>query len=186
MKQIRITNVSLTKDIYEVWLGNGTVHAFKNLKAANKFLVETSKFLTNCLFTCNDSLNELHTQARELWLLSDDPHTDRTVKSELENLSHFLSLSVSRAGWKNGNFYAFIDLQKFCFTGKRLVKTLQNIGTVKSTDTLRRYRLDAIFQKLHAEENKILNFGQLEAVKLFDATKYHLQDEHSETMQASA
>lgn len=185
MKQIKLTAFSKYKTCYQVGLGNGTVHKFSNQKATQKFLVDTGKFLTTVLFTCNDILIELHSQCRELWLLSNKLSEDAQIKREIETLEHLLTLTIRRCDWDNGPYYVFIDLEKFCFFSKRLIKTLLSISTVQSTDTLRRYRLDSLFTKIYSEERKLNDYGQFEAAQIIDVSSYKMQAEN-ETMQATA
>jgi hypothetical protein len=185
MKKISITAFSKYKTCYQVGLGNGTVHKFTNLKTTQKFLVDTSKFLTAVLCACNDIFIELHTQCRELWLLSNKLNEDAQIRKELETLEHLLTLTVRRCEWENGPYYSFIDLEKFCFFSKRLIKTLQSVSTVQHTDTLRRYRLESIFSKIYSEERKLHDYGQIEAAQIIDVSSYKIQSEN-ETMQATA
>jgi len=93
---------------YSISLGDGTLHTFKNRKAAEKFQNETNRFLTELVYTFNELYSNLFTLYRETWTFfyntgnqhkGDGRHDELKIKSSFEiidNLLETLTTSYSR------------------------------------------------------------------------------------------
>lgn len=170
MKTVSIHTFVKSKNGYEVYLGNGTVHRFTSQKATSNFISHTNKFLNQELFTLNHILGEVYTHSRELWILSTTPDFDRKLKTYIEHIEHFINGAEKRSALKNGNYYVFIDLKKACEVFKVLIKHLQSFKVIQTTDTLRRHKLADLFHRVHLEAQRIQDYGQSEAFGFCDTS----------------
>jgi hypothetical protein len=176
MREIVIKSFTRDKSDYVVRLGNGTAFRFKSEKATKKFLADTNRFLSELAFQSNQVLTELYQHSREIWLVAPDFNL-ASAQSEIMLLEHFIKQSYSRADWKQGNYYVFIDLNKFCDHAKSLIKKLRNVKRVAQTDTIRRHRLNCLFDQVQAIYIRLINYGQSACFEMFDTSKIkHLTD----------
>lgn len=179
MREIVIKTVEKEKGFHVIRLGNGTIHRFSSIRAARKFLAETNRFLTETLFKLNEVLSELYQHGREVWINSDEIRGADKFEIRFRTLEHYLKQSYMRACWAAGNYFVFIDLQKFCEQAKSLVKFLLQVKHVQQTDTIRRHKLDKVFSEVHGYEMQLLNYGQLQAYELFSTSKLNDIDDLS-------
>lgn len=170
MREIVIKTFVREKSEYVVRLGNGTAFRFKSEKAAKKFLADTNRFLSEVAFQLNHVLTELYQHSREIWLVAPDFNL-AAAQSEILLLEHFIKQSYARADWKQGNFFVFIDLLKFCDHAKVLIKSLRNVKRISQADTIRRHRLDCVFDQVQTVYIKLINYGQSACFEMFDTSK---------------
>jgi hypothetical protein len=176
MREIVIKTLYREKAEYVVRLGNGTCFKFRSEKAAKRFLADTNRFLSEISFRLNQILIELYQHSREVWLVAPGFRITE-VQSEISSLEHLLKQSYDRAGWKSGNYFVFIDLLKFCHRSKALVKILLNVKRISQADTIRRHRLNLLFDQVQECFLKLVNYGQADAFELFDTSKIeHVAD----------
>ena len=169
MREVVIKTFSKQKGDYSVRLGNGTEHRFKSEKAVKKFLAYTNRFLSEVAFQCNSILIRLYQHGREVYLNSPD-FNHIQFRDSVDLLEHFIKQAYDRAGWKEGNLYVFIDLIKFCFNSKQLIKMLSNVSRVKSSDTIRRHTLDLMFSEVQSVFIKVNNYGEADCFTTFDTS----------------
>jgi hypothetical protein len=186
MKTIALKSFLKTGNTYEIGLGNGTIHHFTNAKAANKFLSDTNKFLNDQLFTLNQIVIEIYPHIRTLWMLNDKYQFDRTASQFLDNIEHHLKQTVLRSSSKNGTYYVFIDMRKCCHALKMLIKHLQQFSTIKSTDTIRRYQLNGLFERVQTEYMNLENYSLISATTMINISRYEDQIELQFQLKAMA
>jgi hypothetical protein len=170
MREIVIKTVTKEEGYHIVRLGNGTVHRFTSDKAARKFLADTNRFLTGLLFNLNSALADIYIHGRELWIITDEVQERDHVNEQISALEFYLKQSIIRAPYKSGNYLAVIDLRKFCEHAKKLIKYLLNIKYVRQTDTLRKHKLENLFNQVHGYEMQLMNYGQLQAYAHFNTS----------------
>jgi hypothetical protein len=176
MREIVIKTYYREKSEYVVRLGNGTCFKFRSEKATKRFLADTNRFLSETAFRLNQVLVELYQHGREVWLVAPD-FKITAVQSEISSLEHNLKQAYDRAGWKSGNYFVFIDLLKFCHRSKALIKVLLNVKKISQADTIRRHRLNLLFDQVQHSYLKLVNYGQADAFELFDTSKIeHVSD----------
>jgi len=168
MREVLIKTFYRENSEYVVRLGNGTIHKFKSEKATKKFLADTNRFLTEFTYRCNSILIELYQHEREIWLIA----PDFKVVVDHTSLEHYIKQVYARAMWKDGNYFAFIDLKKFCEFAKQAIKSYRNAGRVASTDTIRRHRLDHLFSQVQDLQIKLLNYGEAECFGTFATSRF--------------
>ncbi len=172
MREVLIKTFTKENGEYIVQLGNGTIHKFKSEKATKKFLADTNRFLTEFTYRCNSILIELYQHGREIWLIQPD-----CKAIDHSSLEHFIKQAYDRSTWKEGNYFTFIDLKKFCDHSKALIKSYRNTGRISSTDTIRRHRLDHLFSQVQDLHIKLINYGEADCFGKFDTSKIeHLRD----------
>lgn len=171
MREIVIKTVYREHGSHVVRLGNGTIHKFTSEKSARKFLAETNRFLTAKFFESNQILSELYSHVREIWIISPEIKERHQLDDQVHVLEATLKRSYSRSSWAAGNYFTFIDHTKFCQFAKVLIKFLRNVRHVSQTDTLRRHRLDRLFDQVHGIEMQLMNYGQLQAYEHFSTSK---------------
>jgi hypothetical protein len=170
MREVIIKTFYREDGEYVVRFGNGTLHKFKSEKATKKFLADTNRFLSEFTYRCNSILTELYQHGREIWLISPDFKNPK----DHELLEHFIKQVYDRSCWKEGNYFTFIDLRKFCEHAKSIIKTYRNVGRVSKIDTIRRYRLDDLFSRVQGLQIKLLNYGEAECFGMFSVA--HIED----------
>jgi hypothetical protein len=166
MREVLIKTFTRENKEFVVRLGNGTIHKFKSEKATKKFIADTNRFLTEFTFRCNSILIEIYQHGREIWLIAPEfksPH-------DHESLEHFIKQTYERASWKEGNYFVFIDLRKFCDQAKATIKAYRNVGRVVDNDTIRRHRLDHLFSQVQELNMKLLNYGEADCFGTFSTS----------------
>jgi hypothetical protein len=177
MREIIIKTVYREDGFHVVRLGNGTVHKFPSVKSARKFLATTNRFLTDRFFELNQVLSELYTHSREIWIISKEVREADQLESQVHGLEQILKRSHFRSSYAAGNYFTFIDLRKFCEHSKSLIKFFNSLRHIRQTDTLRRHRLNGLFDQLQRIQMQLLSYGQSEAHMLFDTDRLaHIND----------
>jgi len=67
MKSVNVKNNLPESGPYCLSLGDGTLHTFKNRKAAEKFQNETNRFLTDLVYTFNELYSNIFSIYRQTW-----------------------------------------------------------------------------------------------------------------------
>lgn len=123
MKTVKLKQVTSTKGKHRVALGNGTINTFKSLKSANKFLVDTSAFLTDKVYEANYLYIDVYTILRESWCLISGVNQERKgsdfsayraqrkCEDIMSRVPASLDKCVQRSGFANGNHFTFFDLR---------------------------------------------------------------------------
>lgn len=168
MKAINLKRYEKDGKNYRVTLGNGTTHDFKTLIQVNKFLAETSRFLTLQLFTLNDLLTEVQVFYRRQWMLS-KPGDDQTIKQQIDNAEKALFQSVFW-GETKGTYLSFVHLQKACNFLKNIISWYSQLIDKKKNDTTARFQLRALFDRVRSVERSIEGYAQDNATQFFDGS----------------
>jgi len=168
MREVLIKTFYRVSGEYEVRLGNGTVYRFKSEKATKKFLADTNRFLSDVTFQLNNCLSEIYAHSREVWIVSTD---HKLFHDEISMLEHFVKQAYDRAGFANGNYFVFIDLKKFCDSSKSIIKSLLSVKYVRQTDTVRKYKLNCLFDQVQSIHLRLLNYGQSQCFQTFSTDR---------------
>jgi len=67
MKSVNVKTIQPETGPYTISLGDGTLHTFKNRKAAEKFQNETNRFLTDLVYTFNELYSNIFSIYRQTW-----------------------------------------------------------------------------------------------------------------------
>lgn len=180
MKEIIIKTVEKDKSWHIVRLGNGTEHRFPSIKQSRKFLADTNRFLTSVTFNLNATLIQLYTHGRELWIINEDVSYSQ-IKDRFATLEHFLKQAWVRASFRDGNYFSFIDLKKYCEHAKDLIKYFKHIPSVGRADTLRRHQLDSIYDQINSTQMQLQNYGNREAYNLFNVSRIEMISDYADS-----
>jgi hypothetical protein len=118
----------------------------------------------------------LFQHGREIWIVIDDVSNNK-IRDYVSSLEHFLYLAHSRCNWKDGNYFTFINLKKFCWKAKELILFFRRIHYVKQSDSHRRHKFDMLYDQLNGFEIQLQNYGQKEAYDLFNVDRIEMISE---------
>ena len=183
MKKINLNNFHSEKGKYTVCLGNGTATVFTNKEKAERFLAETSTFLTQQLYNINSAETLVAAFYRDSnWLYleisgkNNYAEVERYCEASLLSVKNNLSLAVNRCTWTNGNYFTFIHLLNAVKDLKTVLKELASLCKKRSaTDAL--YKIDFLFKTVLTNiENDLNNYAFLGA-RLFKIPVHELDNE---------
>ncbi len=142
MRRVRLTHIleaepksiATSYQLYRVFLGNNLFYGFEKRSDAERFLVETSEFLTEKLLEANSLIGAVQTGYRTVWPML-DTQQKKTPKNELYQLERQFAESITglekslslAAGLYNvpkANYYVFNHLIKI---GRELVLVLSRL-----------------------------------------------------------
>lgn len=134
MKAIRIKQIEIpSKDshyikqnMYSVYLGNGVIEYFSNLKTAKNFLAITNKFLNSKLHELNYIYTLLFAEYRRIWFYF-DRDTESHILVLFAEIDKKFEMCISRCGYTNGNAYTFKHMVNL---GERLTEIFEQIKSV--------------------------------------------------------
>ncbi len=143
MRKIRLTQVTEKKGEYSVFLGDSHKYKFSSKRKANAFLGKVNKFLNEQLFDLNHMYGELYGIYREYFLIIENPHFLRTLKTNFEVVEKCIDMSVERCQWSNGNAFTFSHLLNVyqhllsaCYTLRGVAGKSSHTPTIKKLDYL--------------------------------------------------
>lgn len=175
MKHIKINKYHKINDAYVVYLGNGTVHKFKQERQAKRFLSVTSTFLTKTMYDLRYIYSQIELQYNRNWayfyhdkksMSSKKSLDDNFCKGTIRLIQDEFDLIVERCEFTNGNYFSFQKLILIIKESKRIVHTLDKVHKSKS-NAVDRYEYDALFDRLTFLESKLNNYNEREAYELF-------------------
>ncbi len=187
MKEIKLKNVSKNKDGYKIYLGNGTCNAFKSKHDAELFLNTTNKFLTEKLHDIHLTYIDVWKCYQENWFYFENNRNkpkfdlfqvEREILSQLDPIPLLFTLSVQRAGFTNGNFFSFINLQKALNNIENTIRLLSSIYH-KHSDTTSVYKMDSYIRRVLYSKAEMDSYGKLSTTKIFKVVPTHIS-EHKE------
>lgn len=165
MRKIRISTCSYDAklNVYTVYTGNSCLFRFKNKKAAQKFLVDTSEFLTEQLHEVRMIYADILRADAQLWIYIDtkqlgsfDLVQGAKKRQELmEATQKQCNLATERSHWDNGNTFAFHQIRK---AAENLYKCAQliwqiadykNIPHIKNEMSVQKKRAQTVELNLH-------------------------------------
>ncbi len=185
MKTIKINRIEKNGKLYSVCLGNGTINNFTSSREASAFLSSTNRFLTQQMYEIRGNFADVWNAYHRAWGLFDNdkkssPKADlynmeRSCVENLDGVRKSFDLAEKRAGFTNGNYFAFIH---FNYAIDRLEETVRILSHVHSnhSDYVGVNAMDVICKRLLYNRNELQNFGRYATTKLFKVPTHISED----------
>lgn len=180
MKTIILHNYTKEKNGFSVYLGNGTVSQFSNLKDTKQFLAVTSKELTK-IWTELWNIHKHSSQSFEnyfpLLLVSKKGGNgnllgyDRKLQQNISQSITIFNDVIWKCGWTNGNYLAFHFLSVISDMELDNLKMLAEIARQKNFHhDLGTYDFSA--ERIVNVQNRLASYSRVTAKALFDVPKH--------------
>ncbi|MCF8428385.1 MAG: hypothetical protein K9I36_16740 [Bacteroidia bacterium] len=154
---------------YEVWLGNGTVNSFTNIKATNKFFADTNAFLSRQIYELNLIFSDLQSKFRRDWFYfaKEEFKFQRKLQLELDACVELFDLIFNRSAYNSGNYFVFIDISIISRNLINLSEALRE-NDKRRSHTTDIYLLDSLKRRLLFLLSEVSQYSALSAKLHFE------------------
>lgn len=150
-------------------LGNGYLFYFSSKKKFNKFVADTNRFLTRKVIELNDFYARLYQLFRSYWpyysksarsaSLYQITHHYNKASDSLDAVAQMLDQCIQRSSKRDGNMWAFIDVQKIADELKGVCFALKWMAG-KRSDHHSKMLLTSYVEHLNSIINAVRDYGQ--------------------------
>ncbi len=167
MITLSVNHYVLNNALYSVKLGNGAIHEFSSEKKCKKFLVKTSKFLTNRYNELNLIFADIFTLYRQIYFYFDNNR--KTRHSDLYELRRSINRQISYSETlfekltftschSSSNSFAFLELNAILHSLIEIIISIKRINENKSYAATQ-VRCDFLLNQLQTIRTSIQNFS---------------------------
>lgn len=182
MKKINLKRFSKIGNTYSVALGNGTLHEFTSQKQTQRFLQDTSFFLTQKIYELRDAYAYMWNEHHELWgYFRHDKKTmnvgfyerDRNITRLLSEIQSSFNLIIDRSHYEGGNHSTFSHLSSILRSLREVIQALTPIIHSRS-NTIKKYQYNNLLIALARIEGEISNYGYITTTNYINTSKIQL------------